>query len=305
MIFSLKIHPLRIARSLTLAALIRVISSPLAPDGLTRKTLNLMKVQYEPNSKHKYSGGARAACCISTDFDHLTHLEPKIWKPVPSQERLSLNHKGTERLVELCLKYRIPITWAVCGKTAEADPLSYQKVRDSDVQHEIAVHTYSHLDVSLCTEEELEAEISKCVDVLKLEKIPQIFVFPWNRMGHFETLRKMGFLAYRSNERKIGVPSKKEGLWEISPVYYLDENAIGNYTKIKRYVDICIAHGAVFHLWSHPWSIVAPGQGQSTTVLKETLEPLFDYLSRKRSEGILSVTTMGGLAQTLDNELRI
>ena len=192
-------------------------------------------------------------------------------------------------------KYSIPMTWAICGRTAVEDPQSYIRIIESKQPQEIGVHTYSHADVSACTVEELEEEIDKCLNVLKLRDRPKTFIFPWNRTGHFDELKKMGFITYRDKKRSISRPRENQGLLNIPPTYYVDEKSYGATWLMKKYLDLCISWNSVFHLWLHPWSVVLPGDDKGHFV-KDTIEPLFAYIQQKREEGVLSVCTMGELA---------
>lgn len=281
---TLSLKAKRLAKS-TALGLALATHSNLSPS-LTRRVLTVARVGYDP-PRHlvTYPGGATSACCISIDFD----------ATVP--ERELPNRQGTESLVALGERYRIPMTWAICGRTAENDRRAYDMIASAPVRHEIGVHTYSHIDVSKCSEAELEQEIEKCIEVLALSERPKTFIFPWNRTGHFDAVKKLGFIAYRAKERTIGYPRKANGLWNIAPVFYLDKNALGAAGLIRRTIDFCIDSGSVFHLWLHPWSVVDPSPDEYS---RQVLEPTFSYMEKKRSEGKLSVLTMRSLAEWLE-----
>lgn len=214
-------------------------------------------------------------------------------------ERDGPNRTGTFALVELSEKYGIPLTWAICGKTAEDDPKSYHRLLDSSTEHEIGIHTYSHIDASRAGADELESEINRCIGTLGLKSAPQTFVFPWNREAHFDVLRRMGFIAYRGRDRVVGGLSKAKGLLNFPPVYYVDQKSVGAGSMMKRYVDLCVRHRAVFHLWTHPWSIVE-ADGSAEGVVRTALEPVFAYMAQKRDEGLLHTGTMGSMAVSLE-----
>lgn len=251
--------------------------------------LGRMRIGFEPPSpRTRYEGGAEAASCISIDFDANT------------PEREVANHEGTFALVELSERYGIPLTWAICGKTAEDDPSAFQRLAGSSVKPDIGVHTYSHIDVSRSTEEEVEREILRCTAVLGLPNFPRTFVFPWNREAHFDLLKRMGFRAYRSQRRVIGAPAPRNGLWNIAPVYYVDHNSLGAGGLIDRYIDVCLRFRSVFHLWLHPWSIIE--RGDLATMKRTTLEPVFARLAELRDEGRLAASTMGGIASWMGHE---
>jgi peptidoglycan/xylan/chitin deacetylase (PgdA/CDA1 family) len=280
------IHLKRTAKALMLDAAAAPIFS--SNGSLTRATLQRLKIGFEPpGSVVGRLWPERAAACVSIDFD------------VTRAGREGPNRTGTFALVELSEKYGVPLTWAICGRTAEEDTKAYSRILDSTQEQEIGIHTYSHIDASRSGEGELEAEITKCIVTLGLPSTPRTFVFPWNREAHFDVLKRMGFLVYRGDKRVIGGLSKARGLWNIPPVYYVDQKSVGAASLMKRYVDICIRHRAVFHLWTHPWSIVEEG-GSSERMVRTALEPVFAYLAQKRDEGLLHTGTMGSLASTLE-----
>ncbi len=269
---------------------------------ITRALLRAMKIGFEqPSSDVRYPGGRKAACCISVDYDHFGNIsnDPLRFQPGADPNKFSLNRTGTRLLLDLSSKYSIPMTWAICGKTAEEDMASYWKIGEANAGHEIGIHTYSHIDVSSCTESELEHEVKKCIEVVGLEQDPKTFVFPWNRVGHFEKLKQMGFKAYRGKERIIRAPVMERGLWNIPPVYYIDTRSLGAYDVVRKFVDFCVEARCVFHLWTHPWSIVY--SENKDLLVENVLDPLFAYLNAKRNAGLLSISTLGEISSVMQN----
>lgn len=270
------------------------------PGLVSRLALGAMKIGFEPpSSSVRYPGGRSAVACISVDYDHFGNVgkDPQKFEPGADSNKLALNKAGTRVLLNLAEKHSIPMTWAICGKTAEADMNSYKKVVDSGAGHEIGIHTYSHIDVSACSESELEQEVSKCVEILNLSQIPRTFIFPWNRTGHFEKLKQMGFSVYRGRDRVVGAPRLNEVLWNIRPVFYVDRNSMGAYEVVRKFVDLCIEKRSVFHLWTHPWGVVYPDNADALS--DSFLEPLFAYLAAKKNAGQLSISTMGEISSTM------
>ncbi len=208
------IHLKRTAKALALdAAAAPILSSS---GSLTRAALQGLKIGFEPpDAVVGVSWPEPAAACVSIDFD------------VTRPGREGPNRTGTFALVELSEKYGIPLTWAICGRTAEEDGKAYSRILDSTAEHEIGIHTYSHMDASRSSADELEAEIERCIAALGLSSPPRTFVFPWNREAHFDVLKRMGFLAYRGKKRVVGGVSKAKGLWNIPPVYYVDQESVG------------------------------------------------------------------------------
>ena len=266
---------------------VRSLSSPLGGSvtvgwGLSRA----LKLDYGPLGEGPFGqGGARAASCFSIDFD------------VTEASRYEANSRGTFALLELAARYDIPITWAVCGKAAEEDRRAFSAILDASGRDEVGVHTYSHIDASRATKDEFRADVERCKKTLGVDS-PLTFIFPWNREAHFDVLRDLGFRCFRGARRAMGVPVMKEGLLNIRPVYYIDEKSVGAGRLLKSYVDLAIARSSVFHLWSHPWSLVAGGGAEP---LMDTLEDLFEHLAARRTEHALSTMTMGGVSTLVES----
>ena len=270
----------RMAKSTALEWVARHRSSE--PDPLSSAALRMMKIGLSPGLKGGYEGGAKAACCISVDFD------------VTSPERYPWNRAGTESLLGLSEKHGIPLTWAICGRTAEEDQRAYHSILGSAVKQEIGVHTYSHIYADQCSEAVYEEDIEHCISVLGLASRPTTFVFPKNKEGHFELLRRMGFTSYRGALRTIGAPVENQGLWNIRPVYYVDQKSLGAAPLIRKFIDACIARSAVFHLWMHPWSLAIDGMPDA--MVSDVMEPVFAYMEEKGKAGLVSLSTMGRLS---------
>ena len=252
---------------------------------MTKEILRTLRIEYSGNPGRIRTEGARKAhCCITIDFD----------VTVPS--RFEDNRKGTFALLGLADKHQIPVTWAVCGKSAEGDMKSFSAISDSSTNYEIGVHTYSHIDASASTRDTFLADLERCIQVLGLRS-PRSFVFPWNRESHHDVLVELGFKAFRGKKRAIGFPAKESGLWNIRPVYYVDQKSLGAESLIKAYIDLCISNSATFHLWSHPWSLPINGR---TEPMAATIGSVFEYLEEKRNEGTIDTLTMGSLASLLE-----
>jgi len=255
------------------------------PDSLSSAALHLMKMGLEPGRDTGYERGATAAACVSVDFD------------VTSGERYPWNHAGTSALLRLSEEHGIPLTWAICGKTAEEDRKAYESILGSSVRQEIGVHTYSHIYADKTPEELYRQDIERCIDVLGIASRPRTFVFPKNREGHFGLLKSLGFISYRGAQRVIGAPSYNSGLWNIRPVYYVDGKSLHAVGLIRKFVDACIARSAVFHLWTHPWSLAIDGKVDA--MVREVMEPAFAYMEQKSKQGMIDLTTMGNLSTFL------
>ena len=263
-------------------------SSSVGAGFVSRRLLGPIKIDYDPPPASSvpllYPGGRRSAACISVDYD------------VTVPDRAGPNRAGTGALLALSEKYGVPITWAVCGMTAEADPESYRRIAASPVRQELGIHTYSHVDAQKVDEEAFEKDVVRCIEALRMASTPPTFVFPWNRVNHFQVLRRLGFKVYRGKERAVGAPAPSEGLYNVRPVYYVDQKSAGAQSLINKYADLCASASSVFHLWTHPWSIVMrDGSGP----MVETLEPVFAHMKQLSDSGQMALCTMGELAAHL------
>lgn len=145
-------------------------------------------------------------------------------------------------------------------------------------RQEIACHSFSHLIFGdpgcsrVCTESDVKA----CVALAKKEDVRlSSFVFPRNRVGHLDILRKYGFTAYRGPEPPkpvqlyhflspfpppVSDPIDRGGIFEIPPSMYLIPSArIGRWIpdgvilkKAIMGIDRAIDERKIFHLWFHP-----------------------------------------------------
>jgi peptidoglycan/xylan/chitin deacetylase (PgdA/CDA1 family) len=280
---------LNLKRSAKILALKTASSPPGSNPALAWRLLRLLHVNYGPVSPTRPEADGRSSvACVSVDFD------------VTKESRFDDNRKGTLALNELAARYGIPITWAICGKSAEADMKSYSAIVDSAHLNEIGVHTYSHIDASVTPTDQFRSDVERCIQVLGLES-PRTFVFPWNKVGHFDVLRALGFRVFRGKTRAIGNPVLREGLWNVRPVYYVNHLSKGAESLIKTYVDLCVKLSTPFHLWTHPWSLAIGGK---TEPMMETLESVFAYIAEKREQNALTTSTLGGIATTLDMDAR-
>ena len=261
----------------------------MGAESITSGILNRLNISYDPPAQPvSYPGDRRAASCISVDFD------------VTEPSRAKTNHAGTSALLELSEEFGIPITWAICGMTADADREAYQRILDSPVHQEIGIHTYSHIDALKCDAVKFEEDVRRCLNSLGLDTAPRAFVFPWNRENHFEVVRALGFRSYRGKERAMGAPRLSQGLWNVRPVYYVDQKSLGAEALMKKYLSLSVGTGSVFHLWTHPWGLGIDGD---VSRMKKTLEPVFARMAELDGQGKLALSTMGQLAEHFDSTM--
>jgi peptidoglycan/xylan/chitin deacetylase (PgdA/CDA1 family) len=266
------------------------VSASIGGNSLSLAVLKRLRISYEPPSQPvRYPHGARAAACVSIDFD------------VTQSDRAEANHQGTSSLLDLSEEFGVPLTWAVCGMTADADRSAYERILNSSVGQEVGIHTYSHIDALKCDAAEFEEDIRRCLASLGMKGAPSTFVFPWNRENHFDVIRRMGFKCYRGKDRAIGPPRLFHGLWNVRPVYYVDRKSLGAGALMNQYLDLCVETRSAFHLWTHPWGVSIDGH---VAPMKKTLEPVFRRMRELSQSGVLDLGTMGQLAEHFDSQAR-
>ena len=94
--------------------------------------------------------------------------------------------------------------------TLEDEPAFYGKdivdhvinfASKTNVAHDIACHSFSHqlFGDPGCSEEVAEAEVKKCLEIMKenYNIPPRVFIFPRDYPGHLDILKRNGFIAFR------------------------------------------------------------------------------------------------------------
>jgi peptidoglycan/xylan/chitin deacetylase (PgdA/CDA1 family) len=272
--------------------------------------------------------------------------------PIP-MERVNAARSGWRELLGLLDAYDVPATWAVVGhlflddcdgthrshpagpdhfsieRTSLADrpdlrycPDLIDLVRDADVDHELASHTFSHVmfGAEETTTEMARTELEWAIEAAADHDSMRSFVFPRNSVGHRDVLAEWGFDAYRGTSpyelttaRKlltatIGSPRPKlvtptideYGLVDVPASLYLFgfEGAARRLVGTVR-TDPIVRHAmagvdaaaraeeGVFHMWLHPNNIV-------DDAAVDRLRSILQYVDLRRDE--LALETMGQVA---------
>jgi len=262
-----------------------------------------------------------------------------------------------DTLLALFKKHRTPATWAVVGHLfldhcecedgilhkdmlrfkedwysfdpctdIQKDPLYYgkdivEKILSSRIEHEIGYHSFSHVVFSECSREVAEAEIKIGGKLAKEFGITlKSFVFPWNKIGHVDILKKHGFKIYRGDNltitsgmnqnilirkfnggiNRIIAPSTEpkwmNGIWEIpSSMFFCDPQIkLSVLPRAKLGLYRAIRSKKVFHIYLHPHDLLRYSS------LKYDLDKFLMIVAKKRDEGKLEVMTMGEFGDVLD-----
>jgi peptidoglycan/xylan/chitin deacetylase (PgdA/CDA1 family) len=129
------------------------------------------------------------------------------------------SRRNMREVLKISENLNVPMTFGFVGKLLLDDETSrtsiwhakdiFQNVLDSKVDHEIACHSFSHIDFSKCTREEAIRDISMCKKIMRSLGIdPLSFLYPRNRLGYLDVLEKEGFKTFRFkiDYKYLGIP---------------------------------------------------------------------------------------------------
>ena len=281
-----------------------------------------------------------------------------------------------DALLNLFEKHNIPATWAVVGhlfldhcerelgiphidmprfkedwysfdpcSDVQKDPLYYgkdivERILKNQIKHEIGYHSFSHVVFSECSREVAEAEAKMSDKFAKEFGITiESFVFPENKVGHVDVLKKNGFKIYRGENgilfpmasgfcktplstraydtrnnilirtiyrgmRKLIAPPVEpkwmDGIWEIqSSMFFCDPQI--KFSVLPR-AKIGLYRTIRSKKIFHVF--LHPYNLLLYPSLKDDLDNFLAIVAKKRDEGKIVVLTMGGVAEVLNEKMR-
>jgi len=180
--------------------------------------------------------------CLSFDFDAMS-----VWfgyknvTPAMLQRGEYGARVGVPRLLELLSSYRIPATFFIPGHTAESFPGAVEAILNAG--HELAHHSYAHVDPSEQTPDEERRDMERALKVLqKLGVTPLGFRSPSADFSGatLPLLEEFGFLYdsslmaddFRPYHPRIGdrvtqqaplVMGKESRIWELPMSFEFDD----------------------------------------------------------------------------------
>jgi hypothetical protein len=185
----------------------------------------------------------------------------------------------------------------------DKDPAWYapdliEAIINAKAEHEIACHTFSHLDCTStnCPQQVIEDEIKICVKLAsEFGVILKSMVFPGGTNGYYPILKENGFTNVRVNaDYDLFYPEKdSSGLWLLPSTASIENHGFGwsapEYRQYyTRFLDKALSANTVCHLWFHP-SIDA-------FCMNEILPIVLEEASNRADRGDLWIVTMGELA---------
>ncbi|MDZ7729854.1 MAG: polysaccharide deacetylase family protein [Natrialbaceae archaeon] len=272
----------------------------------------------------------------------------------PPIDRIESGRRGWTRLIELLEAYDVPATWGIvghlmldtCDGRHEAHPTPdnwfaqertrwkhredlrfapalVQRLLQSPVDHEVACHSFSHVefDRETTTRDIAAAEIERSLEIASEWGLHlNSFIFPRNGVGHREVLADYGLQTYRGpSTGSLGLRRMVAGLLDeeallVTPT--VDEYGLVNvpaslflfgferpWRSIVKSVwrDPMVAcatrgieHAArsdgVCHLWLHPNNLVGRYDD-------DRMKRILEVIDTQRNEHGLRVETMGAVSQ--------
>ncbi len=180
-----------------------------------------------------------------------------------------------------------------------------ETILNSKVQHEIACHTFSHIDCSYknCPPEVLEDELTASFNAAKSWGIKfKSITFPGGTAGNFEVLKKFGISICRKrhldyeiaypflNNKGIivtptgpGIALKYRDYWSIDYIF----------SRIKKVIDKAILTNTIAHLWFHP--------SQEEETFSDLFPMILEYCADQREKNNLWVGTMNEMTEFIQN----
>lgn len=175
-----------------------------------------------------------------------------------------------------------------------------KSILNSNIQHEIGCHTFSHIDCSdaVCSKEVFQSEIYECMKIAGNYGINlNSFVHPGHTIGNLNSLKEYGFTSYRTDYGNIlGYPAKHiNGLWEIKGTMELTNRKKWDIDKnivfYKEIIGRAIKNNKVCVFWFHP--------SFDNVFLQKIMPEIFSYLYNNKN--IIKIFTAGKYVNWLND----
>jgi hypothetical protein len=179
-------------------------------------------------------------------------------------------------------------------------------ILDADVEHEIACHTFSHIDCrnEVCSEKVFTDEIHECIQAARKYGISlKSFVHPANMIGNLDTLRKLGFTSYRSSRSGLlDYPEKNSsGLWELpctAELHYRKPWSLDYHiARYKKIIERAVEHDRLLYLWFHP---SVEEEFRDCVII-----PLLSHIAELEKEKVARVMTTTSYINFLEHTRRV
>src|SRR5712692_932134 len=179
-------------------------------------------------------------------------------------------------------------------------------VTSSQVKHEIGTHSFSHIEFSKQTSNELlvrrELEESSVV-MERFGLRPKSLVYPRNRMGHqyLELISDLNITSVRHRDSSIRLSYPERSKCGVYKLYESMNLRKGNGYKYLSKVKIFLAEamncGAAYHFWFHP--------SDPTDLFENEFHDIICYIAALRNRGEIWVATMSELTAYCEARLKL
>jgi peptidoglycan/xylan/chitin deacetylase (PgdA/CDA1 family) len=174
----------------------------------------------------------------------------------------------------------------------------------SKVNHEIATHTFSHVNFSdkYCPPEVADDEINASMNVMKPYGITPVSIcFPFGTWGNVPVLKKHGIKIYRrkllayqmaypyKDEHGLLVTLSTDAFDRSNPAYSAKSYKARFIKAINKAIKTGTVANFVFHPSMDPWMI------------SEVMDEVLGYAAKKRDEGALWIGTMKEIAEHINS----
>ncbi|MCF7885425.1 MAG: polysaccharide deacetylase family protein [Candidatus Marinimicrobia bacterium] len=178
-----------------------------------------------------------------------------------------------------------------------------KSIVDSQVEHEIGMHTFSHIDFSdkICSQQVADDEMKACKNVFNGYE-PISMAFPAGTWGNREVLQKYGIKIYRRKIDNLNLAYPfidKYGLY-VTPTTMIFGRNHRQWTskyyqsRFIKCIDKAIETGTIAHFWLHPsvdsWTLI--------NVLPQVLKYAYD----RRQDSELWIGTMGNIYRHINQK---
>jgi len=247
-----------------------------------------------------------------------------------SLERSRRARENFSALISLSEKHNIPITFAIVGHVAlescaghrspppfhpcwtekdwySIDPYTdlathpdyygadlIKKIKNSKVKHEIASHSFSHVDLSdsETTPEVAKFEIEESYRLLKeIEPDLTTYVFAKNQPAFLDFIKNTGFTIYRDSKNHP-IRKNSAGLIEFPLGLWLSPKA-HNSKDLLRLLAIATEKKRIVNFWLHLYEF------NSANELFQYFEPIFSYIDICQNAGTIKALTMRDMVKIL------
>lgn len=273
------------------------------------------------------SDNASVSCFnLTVDFELAWSRARRGDECLSQEESLKRSRRAREvfpALIFLSEKYNIPITFAVVGHVALGSCAGHRlpppfrpcwirgdwygidphtdtrthpdyygadliaKIKNSRINHEIASHSFSHVDLadSETTPEVAKFEIEESYSLLKrIEPDLTTYIFAKNRPAFLGLIKNIGFTICRDGNTH---PIRKNtaGLIEFPLGLWLSPKAHGPKDLVRLLV-IAVQRRRLINFWFHLYEFASADE------LLRYLEPVFSRIANLQNAGTIKALTM-------------